>query len=64
MNNFVAEFGVGAFEHLADESGLVWSTYGVTTQPTFVFIDDSGAVNTIVSALGEERLTEELEALL
>lgn len=64
MRNFVTEFGVGEFDHIIDEEQSVWSTYGVRTQPAFTFINDSGDVKTIVSRLGEERLTEEIEALL
>jgi len=64
MRNFISEFGVGGFEHIIDEEQSVWSSYDVRTQPAFTFINDSGEVKTIVSRLGEERLTEELEALL
>jgi hypothetical protein len=64
MHNFITEFGVGEFDHIIDEEQLVWSTYGVRTQPAFTFINDSGEVKTIVSRLGEERLTEEIGALL
>jgi len=64
MRNFVSEFGVGEFDHIIDEEQSVWASYDVRTQPAFTFINDSGEVKTIVSRLGEERLTEEIEALL
>lgn len=63
MRDFVSEYGVGSFDHLADESGSVWAEYGVTSQPAFVFIDDSGSIETIISALGKDRLAEEIAEL-
>lgn len=64
MENFVDTYGVGAFDHLADDEGTVWAQFGVTSQPAFVFINDDGAAKTVVARLGEERLAEEIDALL
>lgn len=63
MQAFVEEFGVGGFEHVADEDTAIWRQYGVTSQPAFVFIDDSGEVEVLISALGEDGLIERVEAL-
>jgi len=54
---------VGAFPHIVDESGDVWATYGVRTQPAFVFINDDGTSETHIGALGEAGLTERINAL-
>lgn len=64
MQAFVEEFGVTSFEHVADEDTEIWRQYGVTSQPAFVFIDDSGEVEVLISALGEDGLTERVEALI
>lgn len=64
MQAFIDRFGVGGFEHIADDEGTIWSQFGVTSQPAFAFINDDGTVKTVVSRLGDERLTEEIEALL
>ena len=64
MRGFVDEFAVGDFEHIADEDGTVWAEYGISSQPAFVFIDDAGAVETIVGSLGSDGLASRIEALV
>ena len=64
MTAFVDEFGVGDFPHVADVDGAVWSTYRVTTQPAFAFIDDDGSLEVHVGTLGEDGLASRLEALV
>jgi len=64
MQEFINKFGVGSFDHIADDDGTVWAEFGVTSQPAFAFINDDGTVKTVVSRLGEERLAEEIAALL
>ena len=63
MEEFVAEYGVGGFEHVADEDVEIWEAYGITSQPAFVFINDDGTSETLISALGLEGLTARVEAL-
>ncbi len=63
MEEFVSERGVGAFDHVADEDSEIWATFGVTSQPAFVFINDDGTTETLISALGLEGLTQRVEAL-
>ena len=64
MQAFVNDTGASGFEHIADSSGDVWAQYGVTSQPAFVFINDDGTTELLVSALGQETLTERVEALI
>ncbi len=61
---FIAERGVGGFQHTVDEDGSVWESYGIQSQPAFVFINDDGTTETIQGAMGEAGLTERLESLL
>ena len=61
---FVNDTGVSGFPHIADEDGEVWGTYGVTSQPAFVFINDDGTAELLVSSLGLDSLTERVEALV
>jgi hypothetical protein len=44
MAKFVSDTGIGAFPHLADDQGVVWKKFGVTTQEFFVIIDAAGTV--------------------
>ena len=64
MQDFVSGTGVDGLRHVADGSGDIWSSYEITSQPAWVFINDDGTATTLVSALGEDRLAEQAEALL
>ena len=44
MRQFVSDVGIGGFTNLADDEGVIWRKFGVTTQEYFVLIDASGAV--------------------
>lgn len=42
MRGFVADTGVRAIPHLADEEGAVWRRFGITTQSSWVILDAAG----------------------
>lgn len=63
INEFIETLDVGAFEHAVDDDGSLWAGYGITTQPSFVFINDDGTTSTHVGALGVDGLTEILDDL-
>lgn len=63
MEAFIERHGVDGFEHLVDEDGSLWARFGVITQPTWIFIDDSGETRTVVGGLGEDGLHDELDRL-
>jgi peroxiredoxin len=44
MAQFVAQYDLGAFTHLADDEGAVWRHFGVTEQEYFVLIDRAGTI--------------------
>ena len=62
--NFVDRLGVGAFSHAFDDDGTIWSRYGVTTQPAFVFLNDDGTFQTNLGGLGIDGLTSAANQLL
>lgn len=64
MEEFVNDHGVTGFDHIADEETEIWSAYEVTSQPAWVFINDDGSRETLVSALGRDGLTERVEGLI
>jgi hypothetical protein len=63
MQAFVDDYEVGGFPHIEDLENVIWRRYGVSTQPTFVFIDDDGSIST-APALGEAGLAERVSELL
>lgn len=64
MEGFVNDTGVSNFTHVADESGDIWSGFGVTGQPAFALIDDDGSVELLLGRQGIESLTAAAESLL
>jgi len=64
MEDFVSDTDTGALTHVVDDSGSIWSDYGVAAQPSFAFIDDDGSVEVHIGALGEAALTKQMDALV
>ncbi len=64
INEFIDTLDVSDFEHAVDDDGSLWANYDITTQPSFVFINDDGHTSTHVGALGVAGLQERLDALL
>ncbi len=64
IQRFIEARGVGAFPHIADESGDVWSAFDVRSQPAYVFIDDDGTIAGEAGSLSEEGIAERLDALI
>lgn len=60
---FIDDLDVDGFPHVVDESGEIWVTYEVTTQPSFAFLNDDGTGEVFVGAMGVEGLTEQVEEL-
>lgn len=63
MEDFVSDTRTGGLTHVVDEDGSIWSSYEVIAQPAYAFIDDSGAVDVHVGALGEAALVERMTEL-
>jgi thiol-disulfide isomerase/thioredoxin len=63
MEDFVSDTDTGGLTHVIDESGEIWSSYEVVSQPTFAFIDDDGTYDIVVGAMGEDALVERMTAL-
>lgn len=61
--DFVDEHGLGDMLHVVDEDGSLWSRYGVSYQPAWVFIDDDGATEVVAGGLYDD-LESRLQALL
>lgn len=64
MNEFVDTFGIDNFTNLADESGDVWSAFGIAVQPAWAFINDDGSVDTRLGALGLGGITDAAQQLI
>ncbi len=64
MKDFVDETGTGSFTHVVDDSGSIWSSFGVAAQPSFAFINDDGTVKVVIGALGKDGLTKQMNALV
>lgn len=63
MADFVSDVGLGDFANVADTTGEIWTRFGVTYQYTYVFVDDSGASETVTGPLDEAELSARFDAL-
>ena len=63
IQDFIDTLDVDAFPHAVDESGVIWASFNITTQPSFVFLNDDGTGETHVGALGVDGLIPRLEIL-
>jgi len=54
---------LGGFEHIADSGGEIWSAFGVSAQPAYVFINDDGTMARQVGALDNEQFIAALTEL-
>ena len=64
MAGFVSDVGFDDFTNVADESGEVWTRFGVTYQYTYAFVDDLGTVELVTGPLDEADVRARLDALL
>jgi len=64
MAEFTTEYGLDSFEHVADITGQVWVIFGVTAQPSFIFINDDGEIRRHVGGMTREEIKEELDLLV
>lgn len=64
MQEFIDNFGVEGFEHIADVDGSVWASFGVTYQPAFAFIDADGTVTTVPGSLPRSEIVERANELV
>lgn len=64
IQGFIAERGVDSFPHISDQSGDVWASFGISSQPAFVFINDDGTIAATTGVLGESGIDQQVEALI
>lgn len=63
MKQFVQDTDTGSFTHVVDEDGSLWSSFGVTSQPAFAFIDADGGMEVVLGSLPEDDLATRVAAL-
>ena len=56
MRDFIAEHGLQDMTHVVDADGSVWSSYGISYQPAWVFIDTDGQASVAAGALGYDGI--------
>lgn len=62
MQDFVGRHGL-TFPNLRDDTGDIFTRFGVFGQPAWAFVDADGTVDTVFGALSEDELTTRLAAL-
>ncbi|MCW4355861.1 redoxin domain-containing protein [Hoyosella sp. YIM 151337] len=56
MRGFVDQYGVSDFPHLNDADAAVWAKFGVTQQPAFAFLSESGELEVVRGTLSPDEL--------
>lgn len=64
MRAFVADYGLGGFEHLADVDGKIWRRFDVVRQPAHAFVDDDGSVELVRGELDRKYFSDRVAALI
>lgn len=64
MRKFVGATKIGGFAHVVDLDGSVWKRFGVTAQPAYAFVDDTGKVSTVPGGLDESDLEQSTADLI
>lgn len=64
MADFVADVGFDDLTNVADLTGDIWARFEVTYQPTYAFVDDSGAIEVVPGPLDKDDLGARIDALL
>lgn len=64
IQEFIEVLPVEGFDHVVDEDGSLWASYGILSQPAFAFLNDDGTVDTHNGALGETALSDKIDTLL
>lgn len=63
IGQFVDDFGLEGFEHIADLNSDIWRAFGVNAQPAYVFINDDGTLARQIGAMDDEQLIGALTLL-
>jgi thiol-disulfide isomerase/thioredoxin len=63
MREFVRNYGLGSFPHLADTDAAVWKRFGVVEQPAHAFITADGTVEMVLKQLPTNELLDRVRAL-
>ncbi|MFT4745401.1 MAG: thiol-disulfide isomerase/thioredoxin [Nitriliruptoraceae bacterium] len=61
MQDFVAEHGLQAMQHVVDEDGALWASYSISYQPAWVFIAADGEASVAAGAIGYDGLFAGIE---
>lgn len=63
MQDFVRQYGLGSFQHLADTDAAVWRHFGVVEQPAYAFIKADGTVEVVTARVSKADLLKRSQAL-
>lgn len=64
IQGFISDREVSGFPHISDQSGDVWASFDISSQPAFVFINDDGTIAATTGPLGDTGIDEQLDALI
>jgi thiol-disulfide isomerase/thioredoxin len=63
MQDFVDQFELGSFPHIADTEADIWKRFGVTYQPAYAFVSSNGQIEVETDNLEDQELLDRVNAL-
>jgi thiol-disulfide isomerase/thioredoxin len=63
MQDFVRQYRLDSFQHLADVDGAVWKRFGVVEQPAYAFVKADGTVEVVTARVSKADLLKRSQAL-
>jgi thiol-disulfide isomerase/thioredoxin len=63
MRNFVEQYRLDSFAHLADTDLAIWKRFGVVEQPAYAFITKDGTVEVVTARVSKDDLMRRAQAL-
>lgn len=64
IQGFIDDFGVGEFVHVNDQGSHLWRLFGVSAQPTYVLVDDTGTMSTLQAGFTPDEFDQILQGLV
>jgi len=64
INGFIDNFGVGDFVHVNDQGSHLWQLFGISAQPTYVLVDDTGTMSMQRAGFTPEEFNQLLQDMV
>lgn len=64
MEEFIVDYDLAGFEHISDPVGTVWAAFGITAQPSYIFLSSDGTISRQIGSLESSQFDAALQQLV